>query len=311
MFGSRLRAIHLLAAFFATFASGLGAPPRCSAQFVGLGTAGQYDLFEASGNLTLGGTSSSTSSSNAALGANGDGFTGQTGSVTGTFSVTNSTAPNLGSFSFTGGVLTSQSQLSTAVTDAGNAVTSATAQGTGTSFTQSGSSSVTITAANPGGQNVFSPTANISLGSGTSFTIDGTGTASQIANETFIINMGNNGLTFASGASVVLGPNVAANHVIFNMNGSGTNGKNFQFSGTGTFNGTILAKNADVSFTGGTLNGAIIQAGSHNLTFSGSGLIITATPFQAVPEPGGLLLGSIMAVVCGSVYFYRRRKVAA
>ena len=65
MFESRLPSIHLLAAIVVTFAWGLGAPKQCSAQFVGLGAAGAYGLFEETGNLALGGSARRGSASRA------------------------------------------------------------------------------------------------------------------------------------------------------------------------------------------------------------------------------------------------------
>jgi len=308
MIGSRLPAVHLLAAFFATFALGLGAPPRCSAQtFVGLKTAGSYGLFEGGGNGTLTLGSGDSGTTNAAFAASSKFSASSTGSFTGTLYADPSSGSytNTGPYTFSGNSGTPPSpvvtSLTQAVTDAQAAVTSAsgltptqTFSG-GISVANNGSTTITGTP----GQNVIQLGGDFQLGSNATLNISGT------ASETFIFVSSHNLNFNNAGISVDLLGGVTANHVIFVFNSAsvGANGA------ASTFNGTILSMNGDINFTNGTLNGALIQAGGHNLNFSGT--TIHAMPYQTVPEPGSLLLGSIMAVVCGSVHYYQRRKRAA
>jgi hypothetical protein len=304
MLESRIGVLRLVVASLAACAASLGAPSRCSAQFVGLGTAGAYGIFQIGNNdtLTLGGGDSTTGTADVAVGPTGSYAGRSPGSFTGGLTLDLSASLRNNNFTFSDSITVAS--LSGAVADYSRALASLAAQGAGTGF-----AGTTVTgSSDPESQNVFTWTGGNFLLSDTTFTIAG-GTNGG-ANQTFIIGISNGAVNF-NNVTVSLTNGVTANHVIFYV----TSGDTIISNGS-TFEGTLITgnsnplRNNNITFNDSTLNGALL--GSNNITFGTSGTtILNSQPFQSTPEPGSLLLGSILAGLCGTVHYFRRRKTAA
>jgi hypothetical protein len=299
MLESRIGVLRLVVASLAACAASLGAPSRCSAQFVGLGTAGGYGIFQAGagGTLTLGGGTSTTGTANVAVGPIGTYVGSSPGSFTGALTLDPSATNQSSNFTFSGGTTTTS--LAGALISYIRAVNSLGSQGSGTNFT-----GTTVTGSSvAGSQNVFTYTgsSNLTL-NGATFNI--AGGSSGGANQTFIIDV-TGSLNF-NNVQVSLTNGVTANHVIFYVSGGDSS-----ISGGSTFDGTLITNiGHQITVNGSTVNGALL--GGDNIHFGNSGTtVLNSQSFQSTPEPGSLLLGSILAGLCGTVHYFRRRKTAA
>jgi hypothetical protein len=222
---SDCRRRRLVLAGLVTFVSSIvGATPG-RADFVGLGSAGQFAVLGIDSNVSFNGpgvingdiglTSGSTFNFASPAKLNGTFFqdAGVTGSISGV--------------TFSGAIVTTN--LSQAVTDAQNAAASAAAQ-TATGSVPGNVITDNTTFNGSPGQNVLNVN-GITLNNG-NFTIHGS------ASDSFVINVAGN-ITVNGGAnsSILLSGGVTPNNVLFNVTGTG---HNVTFTGGGTLNGRFL-----------------------------------------------------------------------
>ena len=252
------------------------------ADYVGLGTAGQYAVLGI--NTTFSFNGPGVINGNVALTSGSSYNLASPAVVNGTFyHDTGVTGSNSG-VTFSGGTVTTN--LSQAVTDAQNAAASAAAQtptatmpgnviGNNTSFT------------GVAGQNVLDVN-SVNLTNG-NFTLTGPASA------TFIINVaGNITVNGGSNSSILLAGGVTPDHVLFNVTGSGNT---VSFTGGGTLAGTFLDLNGSISVHDKTLNGALIGGQDQSISDT-SGFKIIFPP-HVVPEPSSVVLlglGSVLAL---------------
>lgn len=149
----------------------------------------------------------------------------------------------------------------------------------------SGSSSLTATQP----VTVYRVNGDINLQGGSVMTISGS------ANSHIIVDV-TGGLTFGGGSSMNLVGGITANNVIFNFIGSG---KDINFNGNSTVDGTFLAINRNITDSGGIVNGRLIGAENGQLKLQ-SGPKVN----QPVPEPVTAL------VLAPGLLLLRRRKRA-
>ncbi len=249
------RVIAILAVALALVASS-----RCSAQTLSLGTAGQYSVFEvagSSGNLSVTG---STINGNIGLGSGtSHSFTNST--INGT--VTNPAAAQ-------------------ASTDAINA--SSTASGLKATGTMSGNqinlTNGSVTFTGQAGQNVVD-LSKVNLTNST-FTISGT------SSETFIFNV--SGAISLTNSYITLSGGVTANHIIFNVTGTG----NSVSLTNSTDNGTFLDLKGAISVTNGSETGAFMSESNISLTNDP----LNGSPFSSpAPELPTIMMAGI-ACLC-------------
>lgn len=125
------------------------------------------------------------------------------------------------------------------------------------------------------------------------------------ATDTVVVNVTGTGPASYSGGITVSG-GITADHILFNF----TAATALSLNSLG-FSGTILAPYADVTWSGGTINGSLIagslNASSANLNgpaFSGNLRAV------AVPEPASVTLLALGGIGCG-VWLRKQRRVAA
>jgi hypothetical protein len=261
--GVRAPAVTGVVALLA-FALSTATPSLCQAQVTGLGSAANYGLLEDGGNVSVNGfLNFSGVGGNVGLQSSAvtvgifDSFT-----VNGTaYEGSGVTIGGLGSFSATSIVTGQQSALTSAFAAAGSASSSDGALASTTSIssnTITGTQAVNVV-------NVSSITHDLTI--------------SGNANQVFVINVTGNSGNVINLSNITLTGGVTANHVLFNVTGSG----NINL-GNGVVNGTFLdTGSGSVTLNGTAVTGGII-AGSGGMTVANSATI-TADSFAVVNAP--------------------------
>jgi hypothetical protein len=148
----------------------------------------------------------------------------------------------------------------------------------------------------------------VSVSSINTTTLTINGNASQV----FVINV--TGSAGSALTNVMLSGGVSANHVLFNITGTGS----ITFNAGGTVNGTFLdtsSSTSGITLKGTTLNGELIVGGTDNtggIQISGNSTINTAS-FSPVGELPTISMGSValLLVLGAGVHRARRRTKAA
>jgi hypothetical protein len=273
----------------------LALAPMASAGVITLGQAANYALFSGpSASFSFNGPGNIAG--NVAIGANGTYNWASPATIQGTVYEGAGVSGSDSGVNPTGGYVTNYS-LSQAVTDATTAANAAAALAAtttvagGTINITNPSQNVTINAvANANGQTVVD-VAGITINNG-ALTLNGG------ASDIFIINVLSNngtadGLTINNPGNVLLTGGLTANHVLFNVEGTG-NAVTLNGGTSNVISGTILALSGNVSVHDETLNGALIAVDSSGgvqiQDTSGFQLNYQAFSPTVVPEPATLTL---------------------
>jgi hypothetical protein len=244
------RLSRLLGVLVPVLFAALAAAPPCAAGSISLGQAAGYAVFAGPNVNTLKLNGPGLINGNVAIAQNGAySFAGSVVIGGTTYMASGVTGSTSGSV-VKGGFVSQN--LSTAVSDA-RAAAAAAAALTATGSVPGNSINVTnprqsVTFTGSAGQNVLKLT-NINLSNGT-FTINGTSA------QTFIIDVSGN-FKMSGLAGILLSGGVTANHVLFNITGTG---QAVSLGGTSVVNGTLLALSRSFSLQNEVLNGEIIGA---------------------------------------------------
>jgi hypothetical protein len=307
---------------FVGLAFAMATPSLCQAQVTGLGSAANYGILVDNGGASSTNISELQIHSSQTLNVPGSG--GNVGLVNGAGIQLLGTAPPAsmtigGTLYYDGAVLSNPIYLPGGPTSAtfsaagGEVGTNETALSTAWNSAKAASAADAMLASNTTitGGNTINGSAAVNVVSvpsinTTTLTIDGN--ASQI----FVINV--TGSAGSALTNVALMGGVTANHVLFNITGTGS----ITFNAGGTVNGTFLdtsSSTGGITLKGTTLNGELIAGGNSStnaIQISGDSTINTAA-FSPVGELPTISMGGValLLVLGAGVHRARRRTKAA
>jgi hypothetical protein len=195
-------------------------------------------------------------------------------------------ATNLANWKANGSIVDNSAIASNAKTDLLNLYAAAKVL-SATAGAPTGSLSSDFTWTGNGGTNVATLT-SFNYSSGDVLTLNGS------ANDEFILNI-SGGWNMSGSAEIVLGPNVSADHVLFNVlqSADGGTGVDIGASGSSLGYGILMALDRNITFDtpGGEWNGRLFSDTTKTLHLFSDATVNQPTPPTSVPIPASLPAG--------------------